>query len=399
MLKETIRHVVQAQREEIAREPVGIRREAAKTIDLSLPHVLTITGVRRCGKSTLLRQLMTRNDVYCNFEDPNLIDFGVRDFERLEQVFRESHPEFRVCMFDEIQNVAEWERYVRRSRNKFVITGSNASLLSRELGTKLTGRHLSIELQPFSYREMLTFTKRKSGIQSFRDYCREGGFPEYLQYGRTEILQELFRDILVRDIAVRHGVRDVHALQELALYLISNIGKEYSCNNLARVFAFGSGNTVAAYVAHMQESYMLLTIPRFAFSLKRQRRNPRKVYGIDTGFCRANSVAFSEDRGRMLENVVFLALRRGGGEIFYFKERGECDFVVRRRGRVESLIQVCFDLREDNLKREVAGLREAMEATKCGNAAIVTMEQEDDIDGIPVTPAWRWTLEREEAST
>lgn len=392
MLKDTLREIVVAQAAELDHGEVGVPREAARAVDLRLPHALTIAGVRRCGKSTLLRQLMTSDSVYCNFEDPNLFGFSVRDFARIEEVFGEIRPGFTMCMFDELQNVPEWERYVGRTKHKYVITGSNASLLSRELGTKLTGRHLSLELLPFSYREMLTFTNRKPGVESFRDYCRDGGFPEFLRYRRAEILQELFKDILVRDIAVRYGVRDVHALQELALYLISNVGKEFSYNKLADLFTFGSGNTVGAYISHMEESYLLFTIPRFAFSLKRQRRNPRKVYGIDTGFCRANSVAFSANDGQILENLVYLALRRGGGDVFYFKEKRECDFVVRKGGKIVAAIQVCHELHEGNAQREVEGLREAMAITNCDNGRILTVCQEDQIEDIPVDPAWKWLL-------
>jgi predicted AAA+ superfamily ATPase len=397
MLKDTLRMVVAAQRAELEAEPAGVAREAAQAVDLSLPHAVTIAGVRRCGKSTLLRQLLKPDMAYCNFEDPNLVGFVVQDFARLEEVFREMLGDFRVCLLDEIQNVPEWERYVRRSKRKFVLTGSNAALLSRELGTRLTGRHLSLELFPFSYAETLALTGAKPGVESFRAYCQEGGFPEHLRYRRLQVLQELWKDILLRDIAVRHGIRDVQSLQEMALFLLSHVGKEYSQRNLAELFAFGSSHTAAAYIAHMEESYLLFSIPRFALSLKRQRRNPKKIYAIDTGLCRANSVSFSENWGPLLENAVFLALRRraGAGNVFFFKERRECDFVVRTGNRITAAIQVCAQLTEANLEREVEGLREAMAATACAEGRILTLDQEDRVNDIAIEPAWKWCLARQ----
>jgi predicted AAA+ superfamily ATPase len=175
------------------------------------------------------------------------------------------------------------------------------------------------------------------------------------------------------------------------------VGKEYSQSNLAELFAFGSSHTVAAYVARMEESYLFFSIPRFAFSLKRQRRNPKKIYSIDTGLCRANSVSFSENWGPLLENAVFLSLRRraGAGNVFFFKERRECDFVVRAGNRITAAIQVCAQLTEENMEREVEGLREAMAATDCAEGRILTLDQEDRVDDIAIEPAWKWCLARE----
>jgi hypothetical protein len=148
----------------------------------------------------------------------------------------------------------------------------------------------------------------------------------------------------------------------------------------------------------MEDCYLLFTIPRFAFSLKRQRRNPKKVYAIDTGFCRANSVTFSSNKGRALENIVFLELRRRGGEIYYFREDRECDFVIRKNGQVETVIQVCHELHDDNLKRETEGLREAMNTTGCPHGLILTENQDDQLDQIQIQSTWKW-LSKDRAKT
>jgi len=390
ILKEALLAAILKQREELKAEPSGVARTASCDVDMEVPHAIVVTGVRRCGKSTLLRQLLSPEFAYCDFEDPNLIDFTVRDFGKLEEVFHETVPGFKGSFFDEIQNVEEWERYVNGAGHKFVLTGSNASLLSRELGTRLTGRHLDVELFPFSYEEALSFWSEPPSVSSYERYCQEGGFPEFLRHGRRQILQELFRDIVLRDIVVRNQIRDSRTLQELALYLLSNVGKEYSCLQLAKTFDVGSPNTIKSYISHMEDCYLVFTVPRFSFSLKKQRRNPRKVYAVDVGLCRANSLAFSENLGSLLENQVFLELRRRSVDLFYFKEEGECDFVVKDRSKIVAVIQVCYTLDDSNLEREVRGVKEAMVATGCGKGIIITMRQEDEVDGVPVVPAWRW---------
>ena len=242
LLKETIQAIVQLQRGELEKRDAGIKRETLSEIDFKSPHAIILSGIRRCGKSTLLRQLMEKQDkqwYYLNFEDPRLINFGLDDFEKLEQVFEEEWGEGNDFFFDEIQNIPHWERYIRQlldAGKKAAITGSNASLLSRELGTRLTGRHLTYEIFPFSYKEMLQFTKQKEKISSFQEYFERGGFPEFLRYQNVAMLQELFEDILTRDIIVRHGLKESKTIKELAIYLLTNSGKEFSYNQLAKVF-------------------------------------------------------------------------------------------------------------------------------------------------------------------
>ncbi|MGD6851627.1 MAG: ATP-binding protein [Candidatus Bathyarchaeia archaeon] len=399
LLKETLKEIIKSQQKDLENLNQGIPRNVNPHINLNLPFAIILSGIRRCGKSTLLRQIMrqTAGKYYFNFEDPRATSFETSDFQKLDEIFGEEYGESDCYFFDEIQNVQKWELFVRAQldRNKhFLITGSNASLLSKELGTKLTGRHLKQELFPFSYTEFLEFTSQAKGAQSFNDYLHKGGFPEYLKYARNEILQELFTDIIMRDIVVRHKLRSPKTIKELALFLLSNIGIEFSYNNLAKTFGLGSTNTAVSFVSYLEDSYLLFTIPKFSYSLKKQAVNPKKVYVIDNGLANVNSVSFSSNKGRMLENSVFLGLRRSEVEIFYFKEKSECDFLVKEKNKVTRAIQVCYNLNEDNKGREIDGLIEALTAFNLSEGLILTFNQEDvlKINGrtITVVPVWRW---------
>jgi len=405
ILKDTLKGIVRSQREEISNFDYGIERENVAKIEPNVSFAVIISGVRRCGKSTLLRQLIKKLNgfYYFNFEDPKAINFEVGDFQKLNEVFKEEYGSHYYYFFDEIQNVHQWELFVRAMLDKdkkIVITGSNASLLSKELGTRLTGRHLRYELFPFSYREFLNFTNKKPNINSFQHYFIKGGFPEYLKFNNAQILQELLNDILVRDIAVRYNIRSIKTLKEMALYLITNIGKEFSYNLLKRTFDLGSTNTVIDFVSYFEDSYLLFTIQKFDYSLKKQLVNPKKIYSIDNGLSNANSTSFSGDKGRMLENIVFINLRKKYKEIFYFQEKNECDFVVKQGTNIRNAIQVCYDLNEDNKKREINGILGAMKKFKLKEGLILTYDQEDKIktdnSKIIIMPVWKWLMQRKQ---
>ncbi len=364
-------------------------------------HVDIITGVRRCGKSTFLNQLAAgkkQNSAYFNFEDPRIFDFEAGDFIKLLQVMGESVKEF---YFDEIQNIKGWEVLVRNLHDKgkkVFITGSNASLLSRELGTRLTGRQISHELFPFSFQEYLQFKNVAASAKQFNEYLENGGFPEYLKYNSLETLQNLFKDIIYRDIVIRYGVRNVKVLMELALYLISNAGKEYTLNRLKNTFNIGSANSVAEYVNWFEDSYLIFSIPQFSWSARSKAVNPKKVYSVDTGFARANSLSYSDDLGRLLENSVFLHLRRNSYEVNYFKQKNECDFVTFNFKEFAGAFQVCSDLNLDNKDREINGLVEVLDFFGKNSGSILTLDQEDffSVSGkkIKVIPAWKWIINK-----
>ncbi len=390
ILSSVIQKIILAQRENVALHDTGLKRTALlKLPDLS-GHALIVSGIRRCGKSTLLFQLLEKKypkALYLNFEDPRLYDFRKQDFTRLDEVIKASGN--KVLFFDEIQIIPEWERYVRQKLDegyKMVITGSNASLLSRELGTKLTGRHITRELFPFSYSEFCSFKKVQPSIGYLLLYMETGGFPEYVKSPEAEILNQLFDDILVRDIAVRYGIRDVKTLQRLALYLVSNTGKLISGNRLKTLFEIGATSTVLEWLSHLEYAWLFHFVSRFNYSLRKQLINPRKVYAADTGLITINSASFTNDSGWKFENLIFLHLRRVYPEIHYFAEKKECDFVVGSKGKIQAAVQVCFDLNPDNLDREIGGLLEAMVFFKLKEGVIVTLQQKDryERDGMVV---------------
>ncbi len=401
ILKETIVEILHQQDEKIKAKDAGIPRQLNDNIAVGGNLILIISGIRRCGKSTLLNQIKTttQKSCYFNFEDILATDFELSDFKKLDSIIKELYPG-AYLFFDEIQVVEGWENYARSAQDdgfSIIITGSNASLLSRELGTKLTGRHLTYELFPFSYAEFLVYKKASPGIDSFSDYFITGGFPEYIKHSNPEILQQLLRDILNRDIIVRHGLKNSTLVGKLATFLMTNAGKKFSYNSLMKTFETGSANTIIDYVSYFEDSYLLLTIPSFSYSIKDQIRNPKKIYSIDHGMARVNSLSFSKDEGRILENMVFLHLRRKWKKIYYYSVKSECDFVVFDRDKVEMVVQVCYELSDDNMAREISGLKEAMDFFQLKTGFLISYNQEDVIeDGerkIIVMPAWKWMME------
>ena len=376
----------------------GTPREITGKVDLTDSHVKVLTGIRRCGKSTAMMQIARKqlHFYYLSFEDPRLSAFGVNDFFKLEKIF-ERTGNSDLFLFDEIQNVEGWERYIRvlhDKKQKVIVTGSNARLLSKELGTSLTGRQLSYELFPFSYAEYLVQCNLKAGADSFSGYLHNGGMPEFLKTKNRDVLWNLYDDLIYRDIVVRHGLRNPKVVKELGLFLATNSGKEFSFNNLAKTFELGSSNTVASYVSYFEDAYLFFTVPRFSFSLKQQAKNPKKIYCIDTGLMANLSMSFSKDKGRLLENLVYIHLRRLGKKVYYYRQKGECDFIVSNNNIVEMALQVCYDLNADNLRREVNGLTEALEELGLSDGYIFTFNQKDELekDGkkISLLPVWEW---------
>jgi len=401
ILKETLKEIVVSQKKELSLIDEGVEREELKKIQLNIPFALVLSGIRRCGKSTLLIQLKkkVKNCYYFNFEDSRVANFEVSDFQKLKEILRDEYGEKDYYFFDEIQNVPKWELFVRTELDKkkyIVITGSNASLLSRELGTRLTGRYLRHELFPFSFAEFLKLVKKNPTIDSFEDYFVNGGFPEYLKVRRPDILRELFADIITRDIVIRHNLRSLKTIKEMALYLLTNVGNKFTYHGLRKTFGLGSTNSVISFISYFEDSYLLFTVPKFDYSFKKQLVNPKKIYSIDNGLSNVNSTSFCKDRGRMLENLTFINLRRKYKDIFYFQEKNECDFVIKEGTNITQAIQVCYTLNEDNKDRELNGLLEAIDKFKLKVGLILTYNQKDEFKiknkRIKVLPVWNWLL-------
>ena len=400
VLKSEIEAAVNRQALLLTKKSKGLARDKLNVIELSSSYILIITGIRRCGKSTLMYQMsekLNEKKGWFNFEDSRVFGFKVSDFSKLNEILGEHVTHY---FFDEVQNVDSWEVFIRELHDEektICITGSNASMLSKELGTKLTGRNIQIELFPFSYNEYCRFKNLSKDKKSFNNYITDGGFPDYLKDNQKEYLQQLFRDIIYRDIIVRHGIRNANSIIEITLFLISNTAKVYSLNSLRKSFGVGSTNTVANYVQWLEDSYMLFSVPRFSWSLKSVAVNPKKIYTIDTGFALANSLSFSKDKGRLLENAIFLELRRKYKEIYYFREKGECDFVVKQGEEILYLMQVCTEVTPDNLNREVNGLFEAMVFFNKPEGLIITLNQDDILEKegrkIKLVSAFKWLNE------
>jgi predicted AAA+ superfamily ATPase len=385
------------------------------SIIIGIILVIILSGIRRCGKSTLLQLIRqnSENKFVINFDDNRIVNFKVKDFELLYESFIELFGEENTFYFDEIQNVNGWEKFVRRLHNegrKVFITGSNAHLLSKELGTHLTGRNIQLELFPFSFEEYLDFigyewarndlfSTVKSSLlkKEFLNYLSLGGFPEYVQTKQIDFLKNLYDNILYKDVVARYNIRNEAALKELLYFLVSNISKEHSYTSLAKVIGVSNALTVKEYITYFENSYLLFSINKFDYSLKKQLVNPKKIYVIDNGLANSVSFSFTDNRGQQLENLVFIQLRQTFREIFYHREKNECDFVIFEKGDAINAIQVCWSLSENKTyEREISGLTEAMEIHSLKKGLIITFDEENEIvkggKTIIVKPVWKWLL-------
>nr|WP_321356419.1 ATP-binding protein [uncultured Draconibacterium sp.] len=380
-------------------------------------EVVIISGVRRCGKSVLLQQIrekMPQKDYFFNFDDDRLAAFNVGHFQQLYEVFVELYGEEDYFYFDEIQNIEGWEQFVRRLYNlgkKIFITGSNARMLSKELGTLLTGCYVAIELYPFSFTEYLRFcgkekltgnisgTVKRGEVQAaFDKYLAVGGFPMYLKSYDDMILKTLYDNILYKDVMVRNQLVNEREIKELVYFAVSNIGKPVTYTSLAKVVGVKNSTTVKNYLEYVGNTYLLFTLNKLDNSVKTQLRNPKKVYAIDNAMIHRLGFLFSGEEGCLLENLVYVELRRRGGELFYHNSgKAECDFVVRDGFCVTQAIQVCFLMETPAVReREIRGLLDAMETYGLSEGFIVTDASEEDVlvdnKKINILPAWKWLL-------
>ena len=359
-------------------------------------QVVIISGLRRCGKSIVLSQIREKSsekDYYINFDDDRLVNFELKDFQKLYELFVELYGPQKTFYFDEIQNILGWERFVRRlfeAGNKIYITGSNATLLSIELGTRLTGRYIETHLYPYSFSEFMDYKNEKININEMttihkgmlkaqlNNFITLGGLPEYLEMEQPEYLHYLYNSILYRDIIVRYKISDPRIIKELVYYLASNVGKEFSYNAVSKTLGPSSPTTISEYCNYVQDCFLCFFVHRFDYSLKKQIQNPKKIYFIDQALAVKIGFRFSKDEGRLLENIVFLELKRRNYEIFYHKIKKECDFVIREGLKIISAIQVCLDMTDPETKeREFAGMIEAMETYQLEFGLIITADTTD----------------------
>lgn len=399
-----------------------------------LKEVVMITGIRRCGKSSLMRllwdefrkkeNLTSDQFLYVNFEDERLADFGRDDFSKLLEAYSELYsPQTskRIFLFlDEIQNVELWEKWINRiyeeDKYRIFITGSNATLLSSELSTALTGRNIPITLFPLSFYEYLVYFKnRKISASSFYDqaekieirkvfqeYLIRGGMPEHAKTGSVELIQEYFKNIILRDIVNRYRVKYKQGLKELARLLLATPGQIQSLKTISRSVEIKNINTIKNYLQYLEDSFLFFKLPLFSCSLKRQIYNPGKYYVADIAFFQNIAFKFSDNLGSVYENIVFSELKRDAQkELFYFKtERDfEIDFAVKRKNEIENLIQVCANLSNtETEEREKRSLLAAMDELNINEGLILNQETEktETIKGkkISYIPLWKWLLRK-----
>ncbi len=318
------------------------------------------------------------------------------DFQLLYDVFVEDFGVQHTFYFDEIQLVDGWERFVDRlykHGNKVIVTGSNAKMLSRELGTLLTGRHVSKEVYPFSMSEYMELLGVKVTRDSFyttegramlqnvqKDYLKDGGFPQYLRSKNVEYLKSLYNDIIYRDIIVRYRLMSDKPLKETVYYLISNATHLFTYNSVAKSVGLKSSETVKDYISYLEETYLVGLLPKYDVKVGEQIKSPKKIYFIDNALVGIIGFSFSGNEGSRLENAVYIELRRRGKELFYHNDGNECDFIVREGLRITEAYQVCVSMQEEKTRqRELEGIRSAMKAYSLSEGYIITREETEDV--------------------
>lgn len=383
---------------------------------LTTNQVVVISGVRRGGKSSLLfliqNRLKLKENEFCylNFDDERIIP-NITVLSDLYSIHLELYRTEPIFFFDEIQLVDGWEKFINRmyeQGRKVFVTGSNARLLSSEISTSLTGRTKVLELFPFSFKEYLQYFGRNYDLQKLsvrqiallkndlKTYIFQGGFPLVLKENDLELINGWFQDILFRDIIARYRITSVAEVKQIALYLISNLGKIFSYATLQSISGLKSASSIKDYLHYYEMSYLFFYLRKFDYSVKKQIMNSRKVYTIDNAIASRLGFRFSENVGRMIENLVFLELKRRKKDIFYHSGKFECDFLIIESLTVVEAIQVTYELNEINIKREISGLNEAMQQYHIFKGTIITFEQENINYVLPsnteIIPLYKWLL-------
>jgi len=417
MEKNKLKEVLQDQQGLFDKADDLIERDISLKDYMKGNEIVIITGIRRCGKSSLLKIIskkLNEKFVYMNFDDIRLTDFKVENFEDIEEIVSEIYgiKTNVIYLLDEIQNVPSWERWVNNlyaKKIKVFVTGSNSSLLSSEISTFLTGRNKVIKLYPFSFREFLLFKKiktdyqttdeRRAVSQTFNEYFEKGGFPLVIINDDLTLSKQYFEDILNKDIIKRYNIKKVKELKDLILYLFSNVSKTYSYSTLKQVSSIKSLSMINNYIEYLKNVFVASTINKFDYSIKKQKVSSSKFYVLDNSFLKTVAFNFSENAGKRLENLVFIELVRRGNEIYYHAKKNECDFIIKEGLKITKAIQVCLIL--DNAvtkKREVDGLIEAMKEYKLKEGLILTLDKEEGIvvedKKITIKPVWKWLLEK-----
>ena len=399
--------------------------------DIQIPidtrKIVTLKGVRRCGKTSILYQTIKKlretvdktNLVYINFEDDRIFPVQLPDCNELLEAYYEmfptKKPEKVYFFFDEIQIVENWEIFIRRLHDtencQIYLCGSSSKLLSSEIASSLRGRSISYEIFPLSFKEFLRFKGIDNNYYSSANYALirnalntylfQGGFPELIYENKDKhklILQEYVDLIIYKDLIERYGITNRNLVKLLVKYCYVNISTPLSQNKLFNELKSQgislSKNTLYEYIDYLREVYAIFTIPLYSRSVGEQNRNPLKLYAIDTGFKAIFSI--SQDIGRVIENVVMLQLRRNNVALHYWAGKQETDFVYEAEDGIR-MVNVCYDLSNAETKtRELNSLLEAMQQHNTINATLITMEIEElvniDNKSISIIPLWKWLI-------
>ncbi|MBI2644868.1 ATP-binding protein [Candidatus Uhrbacteria bacterium] len=395
---------------------------AKKWLDSDLIKV--VLGPRRAGKSVFsLMLLKDRPFMYFNFDDEILLSAGGIATNELMKELHAAYGQVKTILFDEIQNLPNWELFVNRLHREgynLVLTGSNAHLLSKELATHLTGRHMPIEILPFDFNEFLRAKKfqidveysalpQKHGelLNLMESYLRSGGFPEVVvsNLDPRDYLEVLFDALLFKDVVKRHKVKFATQIGNLGAHLINSFASLYTVRKLLEILNLRSASTTEKYIKYLEEAYLIFSLLRYSPKSVQRIKSPRKVYAVDNGFISAKAIQHSPDKGKLMENLVFTELIKRGvkpnRDLFYYKTRNdrEVDFIVKKGTEVTELIQVCYEsVTSDVEQREIKALLEASGELKVKKMTVLTWDEKREIkkDGsvIQLRSLWEWLLER-----
>ena len=421
MQKGLIKEVIAKQsqeKESLSRLEYVNRTKAVKGPEwMSSSLIKVVLGPRRAGKSVFsLMLLKGKSFLYFNFDDPALVGEKLDLYELVDELHK-FYGDTKFVLFDEIQNLKGWELFANRLHRQgynLILTGSNANLLSVELATHLTGRHLPIEILPFDFQEFLKaknfskFDQKPELLKLLEQYMTFGGFPEVVtknQHPRG-YLDVLFDSLLFKDVVKRHKVRFSEQIDQLGSYLINNVSNQYSFRKLANILKFKSDVTLEKYLKYLEEAYIIFSLSGFSAKAGERLRSPKKIYTVDNGFVASKAVQHSSDNGKLMENLVFTEFVKRGfepnRELFYYKTRNgrEVDFAIMNGYEISKLIQVCYDVRNlDAEQREVKSLIEASDELKVDNLTVLTWDDEREVKKngktVKFKPLWKWLLEIE----
>lgn len=428
-MKEIIKTVIKDWQKTFPRAEVWERN---LQVPLDSQKIISLIGPRRCGKTyylyQLINQLLARGPdakfIYLNFEDERLTLTSAQlrlILEAYYELYPENYGQELYLFFDEIQEIEGWEKFVRRmydtvTKNIF-LTGSSAKMLGKEIATSLRGRNLVFHLFPFSFEEYCRFqnldvkdvysTHARAVLKSqFEKYIRLGGYPETVGMDAEltqKTLQSYFDVMLFRDIIERHAISNPLVLKNFLKKILNNISQPLSVNKFYNELKSQglqtSKNAIYEYLDHAADCFLLFLLDPYEPSMVKQKLKGNKAYAVDTGLVNAVTFRYSEDKGRLLENIVYLHLVREDRAVGYLKNKYECDFVLSENSIITQALQVCLTLQDEATRqREIRGLLYAAERFNLPEAYIITLDEEDEmaIEGkkIFVRPAWKWLLAR-----